>query len=321
MPVKRNQRGGELIDRVRQQTERRALELARRVPWKRLAEAADEYTDWQVFTLWLRAVVEAAGSIPPMVAQELDSRTPRLLGRVRREVEAAVKNGDGAGARICQDVSQWVETNIFVGAKRAGWLDAVRYYSSMSLHSMKAWSHWEDIDRQWRAARPKPFPTYAQWQCDVAAVARLSNPASPAQDVLDAVRGVPDAEWNKLLRSFSDLTTFSLWMESVLDIEGPMSALVSKELADRYSGFSLSRSFGSKAAVRALNDWALDRVLAIADQKQLLAALSFHVTHHPAYPAMRSYALHCHDVWHIECPDQLPAFEDWRQAADAYFEE
>jgi hypothetical protein len=321
MPLKRNQRGGDLIDRVRQQTERRALEQAKRVPWNRLAKAADEYTDWQVFTLWVRASVEAAGSIPAMVEQEMLSRMPRLLGRVRRDVEAAVKNGDGAGARIWQDVSRWAETRIFVVAKRAGWLDAVRYYSSVSLRSLKAWSHWEDIDRQWCAATPKQFPTYAQWQCEVAAVARLSNPASPAQEVLDAVRGMSDAEWNKLLNGFSDLITFSLWMELVLDIEGPTSALVSKELADRYSGFSFSSVLGSKAAVRALNDWALDHALAIADQKQMLAALSFHVTHYPAYPAMRSYALHCHEVWPAECPDHLPTFEEWRQAADAYFEE
>src|ERR1035438_3440227 len=49
----------------------------------------------------------------------------------------------------------------------------------------------------------------------------------------------------------------------------------------------------------------------------MLAALSFHVSHHPAYPAMRTYALHCHDVWPVECPDQLPSFEEWRQAAKA----
>ena len=320
MPVKQNQRG-EIMDRVRQQTERCALEQGKLVPWKRLAEAADEYTDWQVFALWSRAVVETAGSIPAVVEQEMRSRTPRLLGRARRDVAADAKNGDGPGARIWQDVSRWVETNIFVVAKRAGWLDAVRYYSSMSLRSMKAWSHWEDIDQQWRAATPKQFPPFAQWQCEVAAVARLSNSASPAQEVLDAVRRISDAEWNKLLHSFSGLITFSLWMELVLDIEGPTSALVSKELADRYSGFSFSSALGSKAAVRALNDWALDHVLAIADQKQLLAALSFHVTHYPAYPAMRSYALHCHEAWPAEYPDHLPTFEEWRKAADAHFEE
>ena len=321
MPMQRNQRGGSLIDRVRHQTESRALDQAKRVPWKLLAAAADEYTDWQVFTLWLRAVVEAASGIPDPVAQELESRMPQLLGRIRLDIEAAVKNGNGAGARIWQDVSLWAEANIFIAAKRAGWLDAVRYFSSMSLRSMKAWSYWENIDKQWRAATPAQFPTYPQWQCEVAAVARLSNPDNMAQQVLDSVRGVSEAEWSDLLNRFSDLITFSLWMELVLDIEGPTSGLVSKELAERYGGFSVSPSaMGSKEVVRALNAWVLDHALAIADQKQILAALSFHVSHHPAYPALRSYALHCHDVWPDEYPDHLPSFEEWREAADEYFE-
>jgi hypothetical protein len=319
--MERNRRGGSLIDRVRRQTERRALEQAKRVPWKRLAEAADEYTDWQVFTLWLRAVVEAAGSIPAMVVQEMESRTPRLLERVRPGVEAAVKNGNGSGARIWQDVSRWAEMNAFIGAKRAGWLDAVRYYSSMSLHSMKAWSHWEDIDRRWRAAPPQHFPDYAQWQCEVAAVARLSNPDSIAQQVLDSVRGVSEAEWSRLLHGFSELMAFCLWMELVLDVEGPTSGVVSKELAERYSGFSPARgTAGSKEAVSSLSEWVIQHTLAIAGQKPVLAALSFHVHHHPEYHAMRSYAVHCHDVWPVEYPDHRPSFEEWREAADAYFE-
>ena len=320
MPMQRSQRGGSLKDRVRHQTEQRALDQARRVPWRRLAEATEEYTDWQVFTLWLRAVVEAAGNIPAMVAQEMESRTPQLLGRIRPAIEAAVKNGNGAGCRIWQDVSGWAETNVFIGAAQAGWLDAARYFSSMSLRSMQAWSHWEDIDRQWRAATPPHFPNYEQWQCEVAAVARLSNPGSIAQRVLDSVRSVSEAEWSKLLNGFSDLMAFSLWLELVLDIEGPTSRLVSKELADRYSGFKASRTIRSKAVVRDLNQWALDSALGIADQEQLLTALRFHVRHHPAYPTIRSYALHCHGVWAVEYPDHLPSFEEWRKAADAYFE-
>src|ERR1035438_7729644 len=60
MPV-RNQRGGNLIDRVRHQTELRALEQARRVPWQRLAAVADEYTEWEVLGLWVRAGAEDLG--------------------------------------------------------------------------------------------------------------------------------------------------------------------------------------------------------------------------------------------------------------------
>jgi len=273
-----------------------------------------------VFSLWLRAVVEAAGNIPAMVAEEMESRTPQLLGRIRPAVEAAVKNGNGAGSRIWHDVSGWAEANVFIGAARAGWLEAVHHFSSMSLRSMKAWSHWEDIDRRWRAATPQHFPNYKQWQCGVSAVTRLSNPGSIAQQVLDSVRSLSEAEWSKLLDGFSELIAFSLWLELVLDIEGPTSALVSKELADRFRGFNSSRAIRSKAVVRNLNQWVLDHALGIADQEQLLAALRFHVRHHPAYPAIRSYASHCHGAWAVEYPDHLPSFEKWREAADAYFE-
>ena len=320
MPVE-NQRGGKLIERVRHQTELRDLKQAKRVTWKCLAAAADEYTDWQVFGLWVRAVVDAARSVPGMVAREMESRTPGLLGLIHPDVDAAVKEGSDPGARIWQDVSLWAEVNVFSAAKQAGWLDAIRYFSSMSLRSMQAWSYWENIDKQWRQAMPKQFPSYTQWQCEVAAVARLSNPESKAQQVLDSVWEVSEAEWSQMLSRFTDLMAFSMWMELVLDIEGPTAEIASVELAERYCGFSFSRSTqGSKEVVRALNGWALKHELAIAGQERMVAALSFHVSHHPAYPAMRRYALHCHDVWPDERPRCLPTFVEWREAADAYFE-
>jgi hypothetical protein len=317
----RNQRGGNLIERVRHQTEQRALEQARRVTWPRLAAAAGEHTEWQVFGLWLRAVVDAAGGVPDMITLEMESRTPKLLGRIRPDIEAAVKTGSRLGARIWQDVSIWAEMNVFIAAKRAGWLGAVRYFSSMSLRSMQAWSHWENVDKEWRAAAPMQFPSYAQWRCDVTALAKLSNPDSEAQQVLDSVLSVSEAEWNRLLHGFSILITFSLWMELVLDIEGPTSCLVSKELAEMYPGFRFSNgSKEPKEVARSLHRWVIEHSLAIADQEQMLAALSFHVRHHPAYPATRRYALRCHEIWRIQCPDHMPSFEDWRQAADAYVE-
>lgn len=97
MPTQRDQRGGHLMDRVRQKTELRALQQAKRVTWKRLAATADEYTGWQVFRLWLRAVVEAAGSIPVTVAREVESRATQLLAHIRPDVQAAI-NGNGPGA-------------------------------------------------------------------------------------------------------------------------------------------------------------------------------------------------------------------------------
>jgi hypothetical protein len=321
MPRQQNQRGGKLMDRVRRQTERRALEQAKRVPWKRLAAAADEYTEWAVFSLWLRAVVEAAKSVPAVVVQEMKSKAPQLVGLIRSDVQAAVTNGSGAGAQIWHHVSQWTEVNVFASAKREGWLAAIQYFSSVTLRSMQAWSHWEQTDEQWRVATPKQFPTYSQWKREVAAVTRLSNPDGTAQHVLESTRGVSEAEWTSLLSGFSELISFSLWMELMLDMEPPEAGLVSKELAARYSGFKLRDSaIGSKETVRSLNEWAIEHALGIASQEHVLAALSFHVTNHPAYYALRSYALHCHNVWPDECVAHPPSYVEWREAADSYFE-
>ena len=131
-------------------------------------------------------------------------------------------------------------------AKGEGWLDAIQYFSSVSLRSMQAWSHWEQTDEQWRGAPPRQFPTYSRWNRDVAAVTRLSNPDATAQHFLDTIRGIPDAEWGQLLSGFSDLIAFSLWMELVLHMEGPTSGLASNELANRYGGFRLADSVGSE---------------------------------------------------------------------------
>jgi len=321
MRSQHNRRGGTLIDRVRHQTERHALEEAKRVPWKRLATAADEYTDWQVFSLWVRAVVEAARGIPTMVAEEMQAKAPQLVAHIDSEIEAAIATGGAVGTNVWQDVTHRAEMNIFITAKRGNWLDAVRYFSAMSLRSMKAWAHWEQTDGQWRVASPKTFPMYAEWLAQVAAVTRLSNPDGPAQHLLDCIRGTPEAAWNSLLSDFSDLIAFSLWMELVLYMEGSTSSLVSKELAKRYGGFTLADSAtAAKEAVRTLNDWAIERRLGIVDREPMLAALSFHIGHHPSYHAFRNYARHCHDAWPEECSDPPPSFAEWREAADAYFE-
>ena len=93
----------------------------------------------------------------------------RLL-RIAGAIETAMKAGSGPGDNVWNHVSLWAEMNIFIAPNRAGWLDAVRYFSSMSLRVMQAWSHWENVDKEWRAAAPARFPNYAYWQCEVAAV-------------------------------------------------------------------------------------------------------------------------------------------------------
>jgi hypothetical protein len=312
-PIKKHRISGQ-SDSVQEQSRDRALEQARRVPWPRLVNAVDQYNDWQVFGLWLRAVVDAAGSIPTLVARELETRIPGFLPPLRQDSPAPLQ--DKPGHHLWNLVDSWVNTNVLLEANVGGWLDAVHYFASMSLAYMKAWAHWEQVDAEWRRDPPAEWPTYPQWQEEVAAVSCLPNPAGAPQQVLDAVRRVPAAEWQRMRSAFFELIAFSLWMELILDLEGPGSKLVADELAKRYRGFGFtSLDLPSSEAVRELNSWAVDHAIGAKDEK-VLAALSWHVQHNPGYYALRNYAVHCHDTWPYDYPSRLPSFEDWRQVTE-----
>lgn len=310
-----------LSKRAWEQAECRALDQARRVPWRRLAEAADEYTNWHIFTLWLRAVVDAARAIPEIVETELENRAPHALEPMRTQVMAALRTANRPGARLWSDMSQWVETNVFLAAKTESWLDAVHYFSSVSIRSMKAWAHWERTEEDWQKVLPAKFPTYEEWRTDVDSVNKLSNPESVCQQVVDAMNRVPPQNWKELETGFFDLTVFSLWMELVIEFSGPNSSMVKQQLHARYKGFESADDLSeSKVNVRALNEWALSHQLREAKQRQLMPALSYQVRNHPRYHALRRYAQHCYQAWQEISPPNMPSFEEWIRAGAQYVE-
>jgi hypothetical protein len=316
MPRSKKQRIVQQFASVHDQFKKRALEQAKKVPWPTLVAAVDRYNDWQVFSLWLRAVIDAAGSVPPLVKQELENKIPGFLARVEEDLRAA---RDGKlGHRLWNLVDAWVTTNILLEPQVQGWLDAVHYFASVSLPYMKTWAHWECVNAEWWRTQPAEWPTYRRWQEDVAAVSRLPNPDSVLQQVLSAVRTVPAGEWQHIWHAFFDLIAFSLWMELILDLEGPGSQLVKNELAKCYPGFRFTcPDPPSSDAVRDLNSWVAQHLLRTSDEK-LLAALGWHVQHHPGYYAIRNYAGHCHDVWPNDNPNRLPSFDEWRQVTQTH---
>src|SRR5215469_4327392 len=91
-------------DRVAREFERLALTEAKHIPWKCLLEAAEDYTEWQVFSLWLRAIVNAARGFPEMVIEEVNLRTPGLLDRSHFTLDAKLRRGARDGTQIWEDV-------------------------------------------------------------------------------------------------------------------------------------------------------------------------------------------------------------------------
>jgi len=309
------------VARIRNATARRALVQAKRVPWPHLARAAEGYTEWHVFALWARAIVDASGAIPAAVRTEIEGRAPSIYKSLHPKVKSAIDRGNRPGILVWEDITCWAEMNVFLSAKRQGWLDAVRYFSAMSLGAMQAWSHWERINAMWRRSPPRKFPTPQEWDRDVKSVTRLSTTDSEAQRALDVVQGLGELNWRKLLAGISRLNAFSHWTELMLNAEGRDVDLVSRELVNIYPGFRLAgREMTPKEAVHSLERWVLSKEVHEVRSSDVRAALRFQLRHHPETAAIRRYAQFCRRTWADGMPKQPPTFEDWKLAADSYSE-
>jgi hypothetical protein len=309
------------VARVRNATARRALEQAKRVPWPRLAEAVDEYTQWHTLALWVRAAVEISNNVPPIVQSEMERRAPGALIALHSKVNATISRGTRPGVAAWDEVICWAEMNVFLAAKRGGWLDALRYFSAMSLRSMQAWAHWERVDADWRVSPPGKLPTLRDWEGMVASVSRLSNAESAAHRTLNAIQSMRRSDWDTLLAAFTHLNAFCQWMELMLDAQKTMSDQLSQELLNRYPGFSLvGRRMAFKDAARCLTNWVLSHDMPGAKSTGVLAALRFCLRHHPEYGAVRNYAQFCRRAWADDSQIHFATFDEWKQAVDSYSE-
>ena len=308
------------VARIRSATERRAKEQAKRIAWPSLAKAADEYTKWQVFALWVRAAADGSHTIPTEVQSEIERRAPSALRTLQAKVKSAITQGARPGTVAWEEVICWAEMNVFLAAKRGGWLDALRYFSAMSLHSMKAWSCWERVEADRRLSTPHQLPTLLEWKRMVRAVIRLSNAESAAQHALVVMQDFRKSDWDSLLTNFIHLNAFCEWMGLMLDAQNTVSHLLSRELLNRYPGFSLARcGMAPKDAARCLRTWVLKHEFPPM-AAGVLATLRFSLRHRPEYVAARNYATFCRITW-LDAPQrQFPTFDEWKNAADSYSE-
>ena len=308
--------------RVRDAVERRAWVQAKRVPWPELERKAHAFTEWQVLALWVRAAVDtAAGRIPGIVQAELDRRAPAVVSVLSAKVNWALRRGERPGAAAWEALMCWAEMNLFLGARRGGWLDALHYFSAVSFRSMKAWSYWELADASWQQ-RSAAVPTFSRWEREVASAARISsNAESPAQRALDAIRRLRKADWNALLAGFIHLHAFSVWMGLVLDGREAVPNRLTQELRSRYPAFGIPDcGAGAKELLRHFHTWALKHQMRGAKEPGILEALRFCARHRAECVAARHYAQSCWTCREKGSMGDVPTFDEWKEAADTYFE-
>ena len=262
---------------------------ALKVPWRELARACDQLTLWRSFSLWVRASVDAERTLPEWLAAAIENRCPAFL-RSRR-----------AGADLSSlwlDLNQWVDFHHFGEAIRDGWIQALHYYWGRQPAADLVWQHWTRMEEEWRVRKPVKYPTFDQWQQQVAA--HQTSPA-PAQYV----------EWE----------AFALWARSLIEAVHETPAVVRAAVEARCPGFeSYIKTLRDKPCADAAWHWEQLRVWIerhfFADAIRDASIESLRAAAHRTLRSERII-----DYWAsqgVAAGSQLPTYEQWLAEADAF---
>jgi len=149
-------------------TERRLQELARRratrqllrVSSERFSQAQQEYLDWESFSFWVRAIVEAEGDVPSWINRVLQERCPHFLEFERQCRRARPKQTSPLPLLLLE----WIHDHIFARAKQECWLDALIFFSVREPYSQSTWAYWEHCEDKWKRKRPVQYPSLEEWR-------------------------------------------------------------------------------------------------------------------------------------------------------------
>jgi hypothetical protein len=154
------------IERELQSVARSRAEQQRRlVSAETLEQTVAEYIEWEALILWVRAIVTANRSAPPMVLTYLQSRCPGFL-----EYESSRdEKDDPPHSRLWSGLFEWLEFHIFTRATAEGWFGAVSFYARRDERLKKVWSYWRQCQQQWGVECPVTYPGFEEWRRAAAA--------------------------------------------------------------------------------------------------------------------------------------------------------
>jgi hypothetical protein len=143
---------------------RRLVKLSQRVSVRTLRKSVEQYVEWEVFSYWARAALNANRTLPLFVKTALGERCPGFL---EVDTTSRSRNSPQKSCGRFELLMKWIEDREFRRAKRQGWFDVVVYQAH--LHPLHA--RLRDYWRQWqadRARRPAArYPCFEHWRAAV----------------------------------------------------------------------------------------------------------------------------------------------------------
>jgi hypothetical protein len=319
-PLRKHNDRSRPILRVQRQAAEEAADLARRVPWRVLFEARNQYLEWQELYHWARSIMESEQDIPEWLARKLDEMCPGFLVAERQLLKTHPEERFLAPVRL----AEWIDENIFAFARQGGWLPAITYYAVREARYQRASACWSQSVEMWRKTKPAEYPSFDQWLAHAAQCDDTAHLLPEIRKERECFKLVEPQRLADSVSRYIDWEAFAYWARAPLEHEQPLISEVAQELDARCPGFTefnAKEHTGDGQLPRAWDRvmvWIRKHFFHDAMAEGWYDAIVISTRIHPRAIRTMEFADHCDEVWKGELPEPYPSFERWRRNADLY---
>jgi len=310
---------------VSEMARREADRQARRIPWRRLLEARQQYVEWNAFSLWARAVAEAEGCTPAWLVKVLEERCPGLLGSDRT---SEITHEDPL---LYRRVLEWFESKVLAQAKHEGWLPAVTFYAVRDPAFVRDCAYSQHCEAQWKRQHPSDYPSFEEWrraseQC-ADEVLDAFEMAEDKRQIVKTSRLVGPERFASAVAQYMEWEAFTYWLRSLLESDGKFPDAVVKELQGRCPGFlecdeELRNTLSPEDYTRRWKDlleWGENRFFSKMQQEGWIHEVVYEARAHPRSVRIVDYwVFYWDERWSSRPHEVYPSFQEWRCAADGF---
>jgi len=126
----------------------------------KLADAVEQYVEWQVFACWVRPLSGATIEVPRCVATQLERRCPGFL---KPRISDDIKSRDGK-ARARGHLMAWIEDHFFSEAKKEGCFDMILMQARNHPLYARIVQYSERWNKSWPENPTAVYPSFVQWR-------------------------------------------------------------------------------------------------------------------------------------------------------------
>lgn len=305
--------------RIEEAAREHAEDQARRIVWPRFLAIQEQYLDSQEFYFWMRSIIDSEGCVPPFLASIVELRRPGF----QQQLSTSDSN-----VPLPLRLWNWIDEQSFGQMRREGWFGAIEYFTVRHPRYQRAQACWLKCIEEWRAEKPRLYPSFEEWRHLAAACEPEDVPSPEAQRAWTAFKRVSSERLNNAVSAYLDWQAFAYWVRSALDSAYTLPPDVERALEKRCPGFLLScQSARTDECVdqqlrswNRLLRWVHEHIFADAKTEQWLDAILFCVKLHPRSMRTADFWFAWDRRFSEETIGHYPSFDQWCHDVDTYVE-